>query len=187
MPEILDWREQEFPSDRQSAKMAESRPVDRECRSPVSPRPIIPSPDPSLRVLKYAERYRRDGPARLSLEPDLKMLRHLAFCYQERSDLLDKTSDHAEALIAFSAHWRDWLRPLEVWEPPDEDATGQFRSLARHLFACYDVPRCLDAAWLAGLTAEGLRYQRWYKHVGRGENIRTAADLPVPLTRTMSH
>ncbi len=115
------------------------------------------------------------------------MLRHLAFCCQERSDLLDKTSDHAEALIAFSAHWRDWHRPPEAWEPPDEDATGQFRSLARHLFALYDVPRCLDAAWLAGLTVEGLRYQDWYKHVGRGENIRTAADLPIPLTRTMSH
>jgi hypothetical protein len=95
------------------------------------------------------------------------MLRHLAFCCQERSDLIDKTSDQIKALIAFSANWRDWLRPPEAWEPPDEDATGQFRSLARHLFALYDVPRYLDAAWLTGLTPEGLRYQGWYKHVGR--------------------
>ncbi len=95
------------------------------------------------------------------------MLRHLAFCCQDRSDLLDKRSDHTQALIAFSAHWRDWLRPPEVWEPPDKDATGQYRSLARHLFAHYDVPRFLDTAWLAGLTPEGLRYQGWYKHVGR--------------------
>jgi hypothetical protein len=187
MPEILDWCEQEFPSDRRSTRHAARRPGDRVGRSQVSPRPIIPSSQPILGVLDHAKRYRRDGPARLDLKPDLKMLRHLAFCCQERSDLLDKTSDHAEALIAFSAHWRDWLRPPDAWEPPDEDANGQFRSLARHLFARYDVPRCLDAAWLAGLTAEGLRYQGWYKLVGRGENIRTAADLPILLTRTMSH
>jgi hypothetical protein len=90
-------------------------------------------------------------------------------------------------LLALSAHWWDWLRPLDTWFPPEGDAQEQSSSLIRHLFALYDVPRFLDAAWLEGLTPEGVRYQGWYKHIGRGQNIRTAKGLPLPLTKRMSH
>lgn len=63
----------------------------------------------------------------------------------------------------------------------------QFGSLARHLLARYDVPEFLDAAWWVGFSPEGMLYQSWFKHIGRGENIRTAADLPIPLTKRMAH
>jgi hypothetical protein len=187
MPEIREWEEQEFPTDRRASKVAAYRTGDRASRGLVSHRTIKRSPDPCLRILEYADRFRLDGPARKVIEPDRKILRHLACCCLERSNLLAKSSRHADALVAVSAHWRDWLRPLDDWEPPDEDPRAQFGSLARHLFALYNIPIFLDDAWRAGLHAEGLRYQGWYKHVGRGESIKTLPDLPIPLTRVMAH
>ena len=63
----------------------------------------------------------------------------------------------------------------------------QFGSPARHLLARYDAPAFLVAAWFAGPTPDGVRQQRWFKHVGRGGNIRTADDLPLCLTRRMAN
>ena len=90
------------------------------------------------------------------------------------------------ALLALSAHRRDWVRPLEDWVPPAGDAGAQFAALVRHLIALYDVPRSLDSAWLEGLTPDGVAHQGWYKHVASGHNIRTAKGLPLPLTRRMA-
>jgi hypothetical protein len=55
------------------------------------------------------------------------------------------------------------------------------------LIARYEVPVFLDAAWTQGLTPEGVRYQGWYKHIGQGRNIRTADDMPIPLTKRQAH
>jgi hypothetical protein len=43
-----------------------------------------------------------------------------------------------------------------------------------------------DAVWLEDTPAarEG---RGWYVHLGRGKNLRTAADLPFPLTKAMAH
>src|SRR5262249_41232569 len=59
--------------------------------------------------------------------------------------------------------------------------------LLRHLIATYDVPTFMDSAWMAGLTPESIKQQGWYKHVGRGQNIRTASDLPLPLSKRQAH
>src|SRR5207302_1266836 len=79
----------------------------------------------------------RAGPSRFPLEPNVKVLRHLAFCCRERSNLLDgfEASRYADALLALSAHGGDWLRPLDAWEPPPGEPRAQFASLARHLLA----------------------------------------------------
>jgi hypothetical protein len=91
------------------------------------------------------------------------------------------------ALLALSAHHRGWLRPLDEWVSPEGDADDQFAGLARHLFALYDVPRFLDAAWMEGLTPDGVVHQGWYSHVAAGGSIRTAKGLPLPMTRRMAH
>jgi hypothetical protein len=126
---------------------------------------------------------------RYVLRPEPKVLRYLAYCCWERSNLLDdfEVATQADALLALSAHWRDWLRPLDAWEPPPGEAGAQFGSLARHLFARYELPRFLDSAWRAGLTAVGVTQQTWFKLIGAGRSIRTAAGLPLPLTRWMAH
>src|SRR5262249_61148770 len=76
-----------------------------------------------------------------------------AFC-EELTDLLDRkhAAQYRPALLAASAHWRDWIRPLDCWLPPVGDAQQQFRDLIPHLLAGYDVPHFLDVAPLPGLT-----------------------------------
>ena len=116
------------------------------------------------------------------IPPDAEVLRRLVrFCHVE-TDLLtaQEASRYADALLALSAHRRDWVRPLDAWRARSHNARRQFASLLRHLIARYEVPAFLDAAWLAGLTPEAVEHQAWYKHIASGRNIRTAEDLPVP-------
>ena len=42
-------------------------------------------------------------------------------------------------------------------------------------------------AWFEGLTAQGVLHQRWFIHVAQGQNIRTAAGLPVAITKKQAH
>ena len=192
MPDIEEWWwERNYPSERRSREHLRLRPASHRpalCERPPA-RPRIRSPDACATLIDSAERLRQENPARSPLLPEPKILRHLAYHCLERSDLLHGRAAHwySGALIALSAHWRDWVRPPDVWEPPDGDAAEQFGSLARHLFAAYEVPRFMDAAWRVGLTPEGVRQQGWYKQIGLGQNIRFAADLPVPLTKRMAH
>jgi hypothetical protein len=193
MPRALDWWEQGFQSEQRAGEITRLR-TRRAQRSGEKPtrrsrdRPVDP-----LELVRSNARHFEDtfavGISLFPLRPDLKVLRHLAVSCWERSRLLDgvEASRHADALIALSAHWRNWLRPLDEWQPPGEDASGQFASLARHLLAQYDVPRFLDSAWLAGLTPEALAWQGWFKLLGSGGSIRSASDLPLPLNRRMAH
>jgi hypothetical protein len=122
-------------------------------------------------------------------KPAAKVLRRILLFCRDETDLLthQEAPRYAKALLALAAHERDWVRPLEHWRATSHNATRQFRGLLRHLIARYDVPAFLDAAWLQGLTAEGVRHQGWYKHVGQGRNISTADGLPIPLTKKQAH
>ena len=81
---------------------------------------------------------------------------------------------------------RDWLRPAETWRPDNGKPRRQFYALARHLLARYDVPPCMDAAWFQGDTPDTRQQQAWFKHVGFGQNIRTAG-LPAHITKRAAH
>lgn len=83
-------------------------------------------------------------------------------------------------------HHRDWMRPVETWRPDARKPQKQFQTLACHLLARYDVPPCMDAAWFQGETPEALSQQAWFKHVGFGQNIRTAG-VPMKITKRMAH
>lgn len=132
--------------------------------------------------------YRGDH-AGCALAPDVEVLRHLLMFCRERTDLLtdQEAARYAGALTALAAHHRDWVRPLEHWRTGTHNARKQFQSLLRHLIARYDVPTFLDAAWMEGLSPEGLRHQEWYKRVAGGRNIRTAENLPIRLTKKQAH
>ena len=45
----------------------------------------------------------------------------------------------------------------------------------------------MDSAWLDGLTPQSVKHQGWYKHIARGQSIRTADNLPLPLTKGQAH
>jgi PcfJ-like protein len=123
------------------------------------------------------------------LGPDVELLRRLLFFCRNETDLLthQEAPHYANALLALAAHGRNWLRPLEHWRATSHNVSRQFRGLVRHLIARYEVPAFLDAAWLAGLTLEGVKHQRWYVHVAQGRNITTADDLPFALTKKQAH
>jgi hypothetical protein len=72
---------------------------------------------------------------------------------------------------------------MEQWAPRSHNADRQFSSLARHLWAVYDVPLFMDRAWLQGDAIQ----QAWFQHIGEGKNIRSADGLPIPLTKKMAH
>ncbi len=108
---------------------------------------------------------------------------------EAKTAILDRhqVARYRPALLALSAHRRDWLRTPDAWESSEGIAQQQFGSLVRHLVARYDVPRFLDTAWTEGLTPDGVQYQGWFKHVAAGRNPRTARGLPIPMTKRMAH
>ena len=79
-----------------------------------------------------------------------------------------------------------WIRSVTDWRPNSHNPRRQFNSLARHLLARYEVPFFMDAAWFQENEATALQQQGWFKHIGDGQNIRTA-DVPVKLTKMMAH
>lgn len=103
--------------------------------------------------------------------------------YVEAHSKLLKSELYAQGLIALARNSNDWLRSFDSWDVPSYNPDSQFSSIARHLWAEYDVPVFMDDAWLS----DNPIYQEWFRHIGKGQNIRTAPDLPFPLTKSMAH
>lgn len=89
-------------------------------------------------------------------------------------------------LVALAHHYKDWRREPEYWKPETRNPRRQFASLARWLLAQYDVPLFMDAAWLSGVEDRARKQQEWFKHIGNGQNLRTA-DIPIALTKKAAH
>ena len=91
-----------------------------------------------------------------------------------------------DGLHTLARRHREWQRSLEDWQPDTRNAHRQFGSLARHLLTRYAVPGFMDRVWFEGTDARAELHQDWFLHIGRGQNIRTAA-LPFPLTKMAAH
>ncbi|MFT2526112.1 hypothetical protein ACMWQA_27070, partial [Escherichia coli] len=59
-------------------------------------------------------------------------------------------------------------------------------SLAHHLFARYPVPNFMTSTWFEPEPWKRKPQHDWYKHLGLGQNIRTAR-LPLRFTKAMAH
>src|SRR5262245_56066636 len=57
-------------------------------------------------------------------------------------------------LLSLAFFHRDWLRPVETWEPDGGNPRPQFSSLARHLLAAYPVPAFMTSVWFGRTTPE---------------------------------
>jgi hypothetical protein len=193
MSQQLDAWEQFLEINHRARKTARRRTRRRDARFERFQNRARDRPSDPVAVVLANARYREVSPGadrcKILLHPNRQALRHLAHACADRSNLLAgiEVTRHADAVLALSAHWRDWVRPLDPWQPPQGPAGVQFASLARHLLGHYDIPLFLDAAWRAGLTPQGLIQQCWFKHIGLGQNIRTAVGLPFPLTKRMAH
>jgi hypothetical protein len=91
-------------------------------------------------------------------------------------------------LIDLATHSARWVRAPEDFRPTSELGPEQVVELVRHLLERYPTP-----GWLhAPLTPRRGRRLcaapfEWYLHVARGGNLRTAPQLPFPLTRRGAH
>ena len=108
----------------------------------------------------------------------LKLLLYLG----NNSDLLEETT-YIQGITAFATHHESWLRSPEEWHLTEDNRECQFSDLARHLFAAYEVPLFMDSVWFKGNET----HQNWFKHIGAGQNIRTAPGFPLSLTKKMAH
>jgi hypothetical protein len=103
------------------------------------------------------------------------------------SDRARDNRNHVNAaILALTLHHQDWLRPPESWWPVTGSVWRQFTSLAHHLFARYPVPNFMTTVWFEMEPWKRLPQHEWYKHMGLGQNIRTAR-LPLRFTKAMSH
>lgn len=98
----------------------------------------------------------------------------------------------AQALANVYRYAKYWIRAPKDWQPsPDipTDIGWQTKShwllqdLLRYLFGHYEVPMFMNDAWVRG-NAQTIG---WYLHLVNGQNIRTAPDLSVKLTKKMAH
>lgn len=93
---------------------------------------------------------------------------------------------YLDALLMLALNHAEWRSEPEYWEPETTDAKAQFYTLSRHLFAVYPVPAFLDAAWFEGFSEQGDRHRHWFRHIGGGQNVRTAPG-PIALTKMAAH
>lgn len=103
------------------------------------------------------------------------------------SDLFDqknKTPRYIKAVRSLLDYDLYWVRPLSEWVPKSHNPDRQLSSLIRHLFAKYPVPVFMENAWLDKGTGT---HREWYIHMGSGQNIRTAQNLPFSLTKKSAH
>ena len=111
-----------------------------------------------------------------------KVLLKLLLYLEANSDLL-KEDTYIQGISALANHHESWIRPLEKWKVRKHNRDRQFSALARHLLTAYEVPLFMDSVWFNGNAT----HQSWFKHIGTGQNIRTARDIPIPLTKRMAH
>lgn len=91
-----------------------------------------------------------------------------------------------KAMFALAQHEASWLREPDEWRPAGDNPSRQFGSLARHLLAKSVVPRFMDGVWFLEPSKIARQQQKWFKHLGKGGNIR-GTDIPVRLTKPMAH
>lgn len=111
-----------------------------------------------------------------------KVFLQLLLYLEENCELLEDPS-YIKALEAIANHSESWIRPIETWHVKRHNRDRQFFELLRHLFVAYDIPPFMDRVWFT----ENETHQNWYKHIGSGQNIRTAPGIPISLTKKMAH
>ncbi len=92
---------------------------------------------------------------------------------------------YLRAVLRMAQYHDQVLRPIETWRPRSHSSRQRILSLAQHLFASWPVPKFLHRAWFQG-DGKARLYQRWFLHIGAGNNIRSA-DLPLPCSKKMAH
>jgi hypothetical protein len=110
--------------------------------------------------------------------------RMLLLSMEERRASLLHERKHIGAMSRLARFSSRWVRTPAGFSARSYNADRQFGELARFLLARWPVPNFFDDAWSERSTDT---HREWFIHVGAGGNLRTAAGLPFPLTKMMSH
>ncbi|MCG9128048.1 PcfJ domain-containing protein [Candidatus Poribacteria bacterium] len=110
------------------------------------------------------------------------LLLNLLLHIEEKSELLDDIR-FVTAIHTISKYSNRWIRPIQTWKVKKHNRNRQFADLLRHLFVAYDIPAFMDNVWFT----DNSTHHEWYIHIGSGQNIRSAPDMPVTITKKMAH
>ena len=126
-------------------------------------------------ILTALRDYGEDGPkANHTHEHDatLRLIQHV----NKHTDLLDGQQSpwlcvtYITGVLALARWHKEWIRPVEDWRPKTHNLRRRFGSLARHLFAKYDVPSFMDECWFVRNYSD--ERQLWFLHIGQGGSPR---------------
>jgi len=121
--------------------------------------------------------------AELSVIPEQRELtRRILFHFIEEGIQVDETKDSLQTLIRLAKYPDKVIREVETWKPKTYNLQRQIASFSRHLYAKYFIPTFMDSVWYSET-----KFQPWFLHIGQGNNIRTASQLPVTLTKKEAH
>src|SRR5581483_9189978 len=115
---------------------------------------------------------------------DRDAFRELLLAMEERCPSVLDERAHISAMSRLARFSSRWVRTPAGFCARSYNADRQFRELARFLLARWPVPKFFDDAWSKRSTDT---HREWFIHLGAGGNLRTAPDLPFPLTKMMAH
>jgi hypothetical protein len=115
---------------------------------------------------------------------DRNAFRLLLLSMEERRASILHERKHIGAMSRLARFSSRWLRMPAGFSARSYNADRQFGELARFLLARWPVPTFFDKAWSERSTDT---HREWFIHIGAGDNLRTAAGLPFPLTKMMAH
>jgi len=107
----------------------------------------------------------------------------LEFLMNGKAKTILDDDDLVDGLWNMAKNSGRWIRNIENWKPKFYNAEKLFTDLSAFLFAKYPVPTFLNEAWLENNS----KYIAWFLHIGEGQNIRKAKDLPIQLSKKMAH
>lgn len=152
------------------------------------------------RINLYLEKGREDSQIKSYKEeakrynfPLDQFLKFMLFLDKETKLLEDKTL--SSALILVFTNREHWIRSVDSYKVKTKNSQRQFSQLLRHLFSKYKIPEFMDAAWINPHEGQVLyqnraineKYIQWFLHLAKGQNLRTAPNLPFPMTKAMVH
>jgi hypothetical protein len=89
-------------------------------------------------------------------------------------------------LRSLAERQNQWLRSPHGWLPVGASLRLEFRSLATHLLARYQVPAFMDSVWDLPPGPDAFPQQVWWIRLARGASFRDL-NLPLAFTRRMEH
>lgn len=138
-----------------------------------------------IEITENFNRFKKHRQFQLS-ELYLEVLLYLNNCSK-----LTQNDEMVQSVAYLVSHHDKWLQPYNTWKSKTHNIYKQLSSFAGHLLAKYKVPAFMYAAWEAPkqgkTTLEKELCQEWFCHLWVGKNIRTAKNLPCPLSKKEAH